>query len=350
MPLSKFEIASRLEAFDQIEVPHPRLIQLTSAIDDLESDTISRIARNDQRCEKASGRPVKLDELWVMPLIGPSGSGKSFSIRKIVEAGYEAAGDDGFRIPILTVTLRSSTKSPRQFQHQILEAYGDPSAPIVLRERDFSEALANEAIRKIARVRGTTIIILDEAHNLLTSGGHKTPLIMAKAIKSLVNDGLFSVVLSGTDKMLPLLTCDPELRSREREPILFRKLDLTTEDCRYFLDFVAHFEMRMKNSGVIDDYVGLTSGVESCATAYDMANGVIGIVVRLVRLALTRAFRQGRPSVNWEDIAFAYRAWIAAGTDEDKKKPFDPFLAGPNKASMKAMEPLLPGAREERAA
>jgi hypothetical protein len=284
MPFSQTEIARRLEAFDGIEIPHPRLIQLTGAISDLELDTIGRIARNDRRAEIASGRPIKLDELWVMPLIGPSGSGKSFSIRKIVETGYGAAGDDGFNIPILPVTLRSSTKSPRQLQHQILEAYGDPSAAIVLRERDFSEALANEAIRKIARVRGTTIIILDEAHNLLTGAGHKTPLIMAKAIKSLVNDGLFSVVLSGTDKMTPLLTCDPELRSREREPIHFRKLDLTKEDCRYFLDFVAHFEGKMKEFGVIDDYIGLTGGAESCATTYDMADGVIGIVVRLVRL------------------------------------------------------------------
>ena len=150
--------------------------------------------------------------------------------------------------------------------------------------------------------------------------------------------------------MTPLLTCDPELRSREREPIHFRKLDLTKEDCRYFLDFVAHFEGKMKEFGVIDDYIGLTGGVESCATTYDMADGVIGIVVRLVRLALARGFRKEKPSVTWEDLAFAYRAWIAAGTDEEKKKPFDPFLKGPNPDSVRAMQPLLPGARDERAA
>jgi type II secretory pathway predicted ATPase ExeA len=350
MPFSSSEISRRLEAFDAIEIPHPRLVQLTNAIGDLEIDTLARISRNDARSLAASGRPVKFDELWVMPLVGPSGSGKSFSIRKIVEAGYQTAGDDGFKIPILPVTLRSSTKSPRQLQHQILEAYGDPSASLVLRERDFSEALANEAIRKIARVRGTTVIILDEAHNLLTSAGHRTPLVMAKAIKSLVNDGLFSVVLSGTDKITPLLTSDAELRSREREPVHFRKLDLTLDDCRYFLDFVAHFERKMKEGGVIDKYIGLTAGAESCATTYEMADGVIGIVVRLMRLALLRGFKKKEPSVDWNDIAHAYRAWIAAGTGEEMKVPLDPFKRGPQKTSVDAMTPLLPPAKGSKAA
>lgn len=340
MPLDQDEIDRRISAFDDIEIPHPRLSELKTAVKSLAGDTIRRIARNDAKLAKADGRPVKLDELWFMPLIGPSGSGKSFSIQKVVEAGYEAAGDDTTRIPVLPVTLRTSTKSPRQLQHQILEAYGDPSAQLVLRERDFSEALANKAIRDIARVRGTTIIILDEAHNLLTNAGHHAPLVMAKAIKSLLNDGLFSVVLAGTDKMMPLLTADPELRSRQRLPIQFTRHGLTTDDCRYFMDFVAHFERQMKDSRVIDDYIGLTNGIESCATTYDMADGVFGIVVRIIRLALERSLGNAKPSITWQDVALAYRSWISVGEVEVKKRR-DPFAKGPSTDSVAAMGPLF---------
>lgn len=339
MPLSPEEISARLEKFDSILIPHPRLARISEEIAHLSVETRARIAQNERRQERAGRRPIKLDELWILPVIGPSGSGKSFSIKTIVDQSYETCKEG--EIPILPVTLRASTKSPRQLQHQILEAFNDPSASVLLRERDYSESTVNDAIRKIARKCNTTIIILDEAHNLLAQGGARTPNVMAKAFRSLVNDGIFSVVVAGTSEMAPLLKADAELLSRQREAVMFDRLGLDQEDCRYFLNFVARFENDLVREGIIDRPIGLTASADSCATVYDLADGVIGIVVRVLRLAFLRGVRKEMPSVDWADVAHAFRNWASAQEVEAKKRRFDPFETGPRRATETAMDNLV---------
>lgn len=336
MALTPDEQSERLAKFDEICVDHPRLKTIISEVTSLAADTRSRIRRNQSRLELAGHRPVKLEELWILPIVGPSGAGKSFAIEKIVDAEYKRlpAGSDS--IPILPVTLRSSTKSTRQFQRQILEAYDDPSASVILRERDYSEANVNNAIRKIARHRQTSIIVLDEAHNLLAHSRNTS--VMGKAIRSLVNDGLFSVVLAGTDEVLPLLREDKELRSRYREGIWLNKLELTHDDCSYFMSFASYFETELISRGIVDHPIGLTETIDDRATLYDMADGVIGIVVRVLRLAVLRGFqKEDGVVIDWLDIAKAYRSWLFLNADS-KSKTFDPFRSGPRAETKLAME------------
>lgn len=336
MALTPEEQSERLAKFDEICVDHPRLKRIKSEVASLAADTRARIQRNQSRLELAGHRPVKLDELWILPIVGPSGAGKSFAIEKIVDSEYERLPQGSDSIPILPVTLRSSTKSARQFQRQILEAYDDPSASVILRERDYSEANVNNAIRKIARHRQTSIIVLDEAHNLLANS--QSNGVMGKAIRSLVNDGLFSVVLAGTDEVLPLLRNDKELRSRYREGIWLSKLELTQDDCTYFLSFASYFESELIAQGIVDQPIGLTETIDDRATLYDMADGVIGIVVRVLRLALQRGFqKEGGVVVDWLDIAKAYRSLLFSNADS-KSVTSDPFRSGPKAETKRAME------------
>ena len=332
-------IQARLDAFDAIFIEHPRLLALRDEIDLLMIQTKSRIAKNEKRCAAAGGRPIKLDELWLTPVLGPSGSGKSFSLARVVDAIYEDTSLPVDEIPVLVVTLRSSSRSPRHVQAQILEAFGAPQAETVLRGRDYSEAMVNDDIRAIARHRKTSVVVLDEVHNLLANGPGLAPK-MAKAFKSLVNDGIFSIVLSGTQEAMPLLTCDPELQSRQKELLDFGAFRLNPDDIEYFLNFVAFLETQMVKQKVVDAPIGLTNDIEACATVYDMADGVIGIVSRIVRLALERALRHGNTTVAWEDIGHAHRAWQMAGAVREtggKPQKRDPFLRGPDARTVDAM-------------
>jgi len=331
--LSATEMTRRLDAFDAMLIEHPRMEETGSRLDALVAQTRSRILQHDRKLEAAKGRPIKSAELWVQPIVGPSGSGKSTSVSKYVDDVYASPQVADRAIPALIVTMRSSTRTPRQLQAQILEAYGDPSASAVLVERDYSEAMVNESIRKIARDRQTHLVILDEASNALQ--GIHNQLLMAKAIKSLVNDGLFSVVLAGTDKVNSLINCDPELLSRSKERIDFGRLRHNEEDLRYFMKFVGDLEREIIDLKVMNNPIGLAGDVNACGYAYDMSDGVIGIVVRVLRIALERAFLEGKTDLDWNTIGTAFRAWKDI---EDDSKRYDPFLKGVRPATAKMIE------------
>ncbi|PXA90881.1 hypothetical protein DMC47_27075 [Nostoc sp. 3335mG] len=334
--LSVTEIDRRLTNFDSILIPHPRLSDTHVRLSLLVAQTRSRITQHDQKLELAKGRPIKSAELWVQPIVGPSGSGKSRALSTYVDDVYSSEETNETAIPVLIVTMRSSTRTPRQLQSQILEAYKDPSASTVLTERDYSEAMVNEAIRKIARHRETNLVIIDEASNALK--GTHNQLSMAKAIKSLVNDGLFSIVLAGTSAVNSLINCDPELMSRTKERIDFGRLRQNQPDLRYFMDFVRDLENRMIQLQVMDNPIGLATDIGACGAAYDMSEGVIGIVVRIFRIALERAFMSGKTSLDWETIALAFRAW--KDTDDGLAKRYDPFVAGVKPDTIKIIEAI----------
>jgi hypothetical protein len=323
VPVSMEEMQRRLDAFDRITVTHDRMEDIEKQTLRLISQTKAVIASNEARIGAAKGRQVKPDELWVLPIIGPSGSTKSKSIQKVVDNILTDPNLPDDDVPILMVTVRNSSRSPRLLQAQILEAYKDASAETVRRSRgDYSEAAVNEDIRRIARARRTSVIVLDEAHSMLVHGGEGVARIMATSVKSLVNDAVFSVVILGTDDVYPLFKISPELRSRCKETVNLGKLKIgIREDRDYFFKFAGFLEQEMRKKKVIDESVGLIDSVENRALVYDMADGVIGIISRVCRLALERALNADRRAITWKDIEASFQGWNAA----QEEQGYDPF-------------------------
>lgn len=83
--LSTEEHDDRLDAFDAILIPHPRMDLVKTRIESLMRQTKRVIARNEERSEKAGGRSIKLEELWALPIIGPTGATKSKSLSMFVD-------------------------------------------------------------------------------------------------------------------------------------------------------------------------------------------------------------------------------------------------------------------------
>jgi len=336
----------RLDLFDAIVIKHPRLANIEERTQSLRRQTEARVTKNEERKKSAKGRPVKQHELWVLPIIGPSGSTKSTSMAEVIDKIYREPNLPEEDIPVLVVTINATTRGPRQFQAQILQAYGDIAADEVRRSAvGYNADIVNEAISEIARKRKTVVIALDEAHNCLTYDGGKTGAQMAKIIKSLVNNGIFSVILMGTEDTKRLFKLDPELLSRcvPDGEIDLDKFDIKrAEDRNYFFGFVERLEKRMIRDGVIDDRIGLVDSIEARATIYDMAAGVIGIVSRIMRMALDRALRDGRTTPTWDDIANVFRAW----NKTRKTAGFDPFDNGPQKSTLASLGKVEKMAKE----
>lgn len=331
--ISSEERRRRLDAFDEILLPHPRLKDIREQTELLMEDTEAVLELNGRRRKAAGKRSTIGNELWVMPIIGPSGATKTTSMRHVkdlIEQKMSLADDDE---PILYVKLDQNTRNSKRLQVQILKAFGDPGGDVLATATQYSADQVDEDIRGIAKKRKTRIVVLDEGGNMLKHGGDATALDMAKAIRGLANKGIFSVILMGTDKVDRLFTLDGELQSRNYGEINFRGFDIKRkEDREYFFKFVARLEKRMLEERIINRPLGLVASVEDRATVYDFANGIIGIVSRILRIALRKVLAQGRGHLTWDDVADAFQTWNRPRAKEEKH--YDPFDKGPDKKTM----------------
>lgn len=318
----------RVDAFKGIVIPHPRLKEIRQRTLDLIDDTEAAIKRNERAEKSVRGVSVKPEELLVLPIIGPSGATKSTSMETIVkEIGRNPELADG-EMPIIHVTLDQNTRGPKQLQVQILEKFGDPGADTVAKSVRYSAGVVNEAIRAIAREKKTRVIVLDEAGNMLTNAGDGVTKNMAKAIKGLVNQGIFSVILMGTGEVRKLFAYS-ELQSRNCGTIDLGRFDIKIKaDRKYFFTFVDDFEKRMLKDGVIDRPLGMVESVESRATVYDFSGGIIGIVPRILEQAVKKMASDGRGWLEWDDVGAAFHGWNLA--QEEAHRHHDPFAeSGP---------------------
>jgi hypothetical protein len=336
--ISRLERRRRLDAFDSIVIPHPRMNEVENRILDLMDDTRARIAKDEKRQAKVKGRSLPVDHLWVLPIIGPSGATKSKTISTVIERILESESLGDRDVPVLHATIRTSTRNPRALQAQILEAYGDNSSTVLLTARDYSETRVNADIRAIARDRKTSVVVFDEAHNMIINGADKSTVAMAKSMKSLVNDGIFSIVCVGTNELTQLFAADRELAGRLVNTVDFGAFRIDDANDRdYFFNFVGLLETEMCERGVIDKEIGLLDTVKSRACVYDFAGGVIGSVSRIMKTALDRAFGDGRGIVKWDDIERSIQARNRASKAGDGVTYFDPFLKGPKRDTLKIL-------------
>jgi type II secretory pathway predicted ATPase ExeA len=327
----------RLKRFRKIILEHPRLGKIRTKIAWLLATTADVVTDNELRREAAKGRSIKCEERWVLPILGPSGSMKSTSIRKIVDeinSDPDIPEDD---IPVVVVSLRE-VKTTRAFLGSFLDHYGDAAADAILKSGPIDAQVVTKAIYFIARARRTMLLIVDEAHEMLRHDGGKVGKAMAMLLKTMVNDGVFSIVLLGTDEMLPLFHSPQkdkpsELRSRcvMDEEVTLQPFDIRkAEDRKYFFSFLKRLEIKMVEDGVVDHALGWVDSIEDRAKIYDMSLGILGIACRVLRNALERALRDGRTSLEWHDIEAAFRAYNRMQTVPG----FDPFVNGPKKETL----------------
>ncbi|GEM_PF-1439313 len=304
--LPETKIDPRLEAFDRIFVRHPKVELVARRFVSLIAQTRATILRNEDRSRSWGQGSAKVDEMSLLPLIGPSGSGKSKTIQAVSGKIHERRSDPR-SVPVLVVTLRATIRHTRELQASILEAFRDPSAGAVRKMQDYSEASVNEAIIRIARKKGTTLVVLDEGHNTLLGADPRT---IAQALKSLLNDGVFSIVLSGTDDMRSLFT-HAELRERSKPPINFAPPKVAdTEGCLEFFRFTERLCNAMHAKGIVSLPFQPMRKERQCAALFDMAEGNLGRSAKIIRRGLEQAFDEGLSSLHWDSLAEAHARWL----------------------------------------
>ncbi|WP_213775712.1 TniB family NTP-binding protein [Bradyrhizobium sp. dw_78] len=268
-------------------------------------------------------------ELSAMPIIGPSGSTKTTSMVAVAE---KLKKKHPGKTPILVVKLRSSTTKLKHLHVQILEAFNDPQADTVRNQIvSHSDNVSADAIRNVARAAGTYVVVLDESHSVI---GVREKWARAQAfaphIKSLVNDGLFAVIVMGTEDANLLFETLPELNNRKFDSISLNPIDLSNpEDFSYFYKLIGRIDHKLVALDILDEPIGLVDDLKSRGLLYDMSDGVVGVICRILIIALRMVQRKGRRTIDFDnDIKQAFWAWKAEQKDEDGNsiKIYDPFV------------------------
>lgn len=319
-------------ALDNLVIGHPRLGMLEELIQALIEDTDRTIKLNDEERDKAAKRRVKpaLEHLWHVPVIGPSGATKTKTL-KLIQASINAKAPDG-KAPVAYISIPETIRSTKSLYSEIFRVFEDHNNKDNL---DAALSVPNaheieEAIIAVVRPRGTRVVILDEAHNLLVHDAGKLRIAMAQALKSLLNESVFSLVLAGTNDADPLF--QGELAGRVYKDFDLGRLRIEREEDRsYFFTFVKKYENRLVKDGVLDAKFGLTEDRRTRAQIYEAADGVVGIVPRILKIAIREAFSKGRTLLEVDDLAEAtWTYWRRQ--DPDKKNP---FVDGPDDKVLK---------------
>lgn len=341
-PAEPETFASIRARFKEMKVGNKRLEMIEAEINDLLEETEAVVAIDlEQEAEADKNRQaIKYSEMDIVSIIGPTGSTKTTSVEKIAEKWNKKRPS---QMPVVMVTIRSSTRTEKQLQVQILEAFKDPQADVVRRNTAYSPDQAIRAIRNIARSKHTYVVVLDEANNMIGQDAIATARPMAKAIKSLVNEGVFAVVVMGTAKAHRLFEVDPELNTRKTADINLDPVNLAVPSERsYFFKFIGQIDRQMEREGIVETRVRLIEDLKSRAMVYDMSGGVVGNVVRILRIALRLAHREKRRSIEWKDIEAGYYAWKTTQVDDNGQpvEIYDPFIEGPKARTLEAVKDL----------
>ncbi|MHC2674472.1 hypothetical protein ACVI1J_006635 [Bradyrhizobium diazoefficiens] len=333
------DAGDRFDRLHQILLEHPRLDGIRTRIHWLMQRTESMIAKTEARRVAARLRPIKTEELWILPLIGPSGAMKSTSIAKVTDEILADPKYSDDQIPVLVVSMRD-VRTPKDFVAQILDAYNDAGAEDTLKGKLNARKVAKK-IYNIARTRGTVLLVVDEGHEMLRHDGGKVGDQMASLLKTMVNECVFSILLVGTEALKPLFKSLEALnRAVPDHDCDLRPFDIANRaDCEYFFPFLKMLEDRLVEDGVVDRPLGWVDSVEDCARIYDMSGGILGTPCRVLFMALDRAFRAGRPYLLWDDISKAFGAYNQLRPANERT--FDPFVKGPRTESVATLSRML---------
>ena len=203
--------------------------------------------------------------------------------------------------PVVTVQVDNGCTN-RRLWALVLEAHEDPPG------KGTEETFRARAYATMRRA-GTEMLILDEVQHLLRSPKARD---VTDTIKRILDDGVVTLGLVGTEQARPLLTRNIQLSNRMLAPADINPLDHRLErDRRDFAAFVRQLDASivsmdlMKEAGELDE-----ANIVRCL--FVISGGVVGVVVNLLRQALMHAVARGAERIEPYDLSQVTDAWAVA--------------------------------------
>lgn len=244
----------------------------------------------------------------------PSGAGKTTAAVRYREyvhgLGLHSPGEE----PVVIISLDRACTSKRLWG-SICDYFGDA----------YSTRGTEDTLRKRAymllREFGVKILVIDEVQHLAFRSSERNDV--TDALKRTLDDGIVSLVFSGTEAARPMLVKNVQLSMRMQPPCDIRPLDpSSTKDVTEMTEFLARYDAELvkreltRQPSALDDPRKVIAMLELSA-------GVVGRVVKLIRFAYGHAFSRNADLIELHDLSHAAVHWAMAQQIVDR----DPFRA-----------------------
>ena len=281
------EVAEKLARFKSVFIPYPRHVELHDRY-----DYLRRLGRH------SMGEPQ-----MGLRVLAPTGSGKSAAARAymaLVEA--KTPRTDSY-IPIVKVDLERNSTS-KKLMMSILHALGDPDVhygnELTLKRRVLEYFIRFEV----------ELLIVDEVQHLNYRNGLKNDL--TDTLKGLLDMGVVPIVFLGTPDAEVMFSRNLQLNGRLLPPCDLKPLQVArSEDRDLFARFVRSLDHVIVDQGILPNLSDF-EGVGLLPALFEVSDGVIGRVSRLLQAALEVALRRGASQVERADLAWAIDHWAVS--------------------------------------
>jgi len=272
-----YEIKARL--LGHIFVEHPRL---------------KILMRQVEQCHQYSMIDEDLDPEGML-ITGFAGVGKSKFIRRYAEKFPWREEVDKTIVPVLVVTIPQSA-TVKSLVSELLDALGDPFP-----DRG-SAASQTRRLKKLIRDCGVELIIADEFQHFIDKESDKVLHDVSDWLKVLMDKTRKPIILSGLPNSDKILEANEQLKRRftlkeSLEPFGWKsgKAQDTFRQLLRQIDDKLPFNERAN-----------LSDPQTAFQIYYATRGIIGYVMKLVRVASIRGLRQTANRLNADMLAYAY--------------------------------------------
>jgi hypothetical protein len=235
-----------------------------------------------------------------MRTLAPSGSGKTTAAEAFVRRFEAVHPRTDTYVPIVLIALERATTA-KKLMMSILDYFGD----------NYSSSGNEQTLKKRVKACferfGTELLMIDEVQHLNVR--HNSQSDVTDSLKRLLDDGVVPIVFLGTDDALDLFTRNLQLSGRLIAPCDFRKLEYENAGDRGLLaGYALLLDQAMVDRGIMPELSGLNDQwVLGCL--FEVSDGVIGRVSRLVGAALEIALHRDATQVEVHDLSLAVDRW-----------------------------------------
>ncbi|MCW2282587.1 hypothetical protein M2323_000348 [Rhodoblastus acidophilus] len=281
--------------FRNIFIEHPRLTYMHKAFNSLRREALINRGK----------------EQFVVPVIGPSQSGKTTAIESYVELIKKKKDIPKGHMPVVRVNL-SPRSSLKQFQSDIL-------APLVIDDTGYcdtseltsgTEAEFRARVRRYAELRRTELIVIDEAQHVLRANNPHRAKQVADMVKLMSIEGATAFAVVGTEESWPIFHSNGDQTPyRCMEPLILSPLDFEDEkEAKMFKGYVALLDEKLTQHHLTSEYSDFAEG-DMPAAFWEVTRGILERVSRVVRTAWQYSFALGSPRVERMHLAAAIDRW-----------------------------------------
>lgn len=164
---------------------------------------------------------------------GPSGVGKSFIIKKLIETHKAEDSPELTTAPIVFVETPAENTMNGLLQ-SLLKALGDPAPEtgLVTNKRHRLSVL-------LAKLK-TKLVVIDEAQDLIPRSGADAKSHNIKLLKNIMNVTNVPFALVGTSNLLEILVVDDQIKTRVKDIVKLSYFNcLTAEHALDFADYLS---------------------------------------------------------------------------------------------------------------